>query len=818
MEKFFSVSQVSGRLRAQLVLCSLDMDAAFEKDNYIETGMPAETGELSAGVITEWSNEGGVVQFACNNGCVLRVTAVDENVIRFRFSPNGLFEKDFSYAVVPGVLEARHPLVVHEEDEQFLIETGSLKIFVAREGLILRIEDLEGKVISQDEKGFHWYENFEYGGNVVMMSRVIQSREHFFGLGDIPGHKNLRGQRRMLWGSDVYGYDALTDPLYKSIPFFIGVQRGQSYGIFFDNTFRSLFDFGKERPSVSSFWAHGGEMNFYFIEGPTTPKVVERYSKLTGTPEMPPLWALGFHQCKWSYKSEGEVIGIAETFQSLEIPCDAIYVDIDYMDGFRCFTWNRSEDAYPDPARMTSRLNGMGIKTVAIIDPGIKIDPGYFVYQSGLENDVFCKRMDGPLMTGNVWPGPCNFPDFTNPAVRDWWSDLFPAFTNDFGVAGIWTDMNEPAVFTEEKTFPRDVRHDYDGHPCSHRKGHNVYGMQMARATQEGLKKSFPDRRPFVITRSAYAGTQRFSSAWTGDIQSTWEHLKIGNTQCQRLALSGYSFVGTDIGGFSGRSDGELFVRWLQMGVFHPFCRVHSSGDENEQEPWSFGDPYTAIAKKFIELRYRILPYIYTVFEDHTRSGAPMLRSLIYLDDQDPEVHNRADEFALGGDIFTCPVSKPGVDGRWMYLPRGDWYDFWTSELTPGGEERWVNVPLNSTPLYIRAGAILPLSPVRMSSATPLAHMELHLYADGKKASGSLYEDAGDGYGESVRKTFTYEDGKLSQVREGDFKPTYGKYRWYLIGLDFQPKTVSIDGGAKIKIKPGLPIDLPENFTEAVLG
>ncbi len=795
------------------MLTGMDMDdAIFEKDNYIETGMPADTGELSAGEVVRVEHEDSRVVLYCDNGCCLAIDGLEEGMVRFRFNPDGVISENFSYGPDPDRERSQCTLTLEEREEGYFIGTPALKIQVSRERLRLRIEDHEGNLLSEDEKGFHWYENHAFGGYVVMTSRVIQSREHFYGLGDIPGHKNLRGQSRMLWGSDVYGYDAQTDPLYKNIPFFIGVHHTRAYGVFFDNSFRSSFDFGRERPSVSSFWAQGGEMDFYFMQGPKVENVVEKYSRLTGVPEMPPLWALGFHQCKWSYKSEGEVMAIADGFKDHEIPCEAIYVDIDYMDGFRCFTWNEAEDVYPDPARMTANLAKRGIKTVAIIDPGIKVDPEYFVYQSGKEKGAFCKRMDGPLMTGNVWPGPCHFPDFTDPEARDWWADLFPKFMHESGLAGIWTDMNEPAVFNEAKTFPRDVRHDYDGHPCSHRKAHNVYGMQMSRATQEGLKRSFPDKRPFVITRSAYAGNQRYSSAWTGDIQSTWEHLKIGNIQCQRLALSGFSFVGTDIGGFSGRSDGELFVRWLQMGVFHPFCRVHSSGDENEQEPWSFGDPYTAVAKKFIELRYRLLPYIYTVFAEHIRTGAPMLRSLIYLDDQDSETHNRAEEFALGANLLTCPVSKAGVEGRWYYLPRGDWYNFWTDALIEGGEERWMEVPLEITPLFVKAGSILPISPVRMNSSTPLTHMELHLY--GANGTGELYEDEGDGFEGAVLKTFKLKDGKLTQNREGDFTPDYKSYRLRCIG--FEAREISIDGGKPEKIKPGQLIDVPEGFGEAV--
>ncbi|MBR9760352.1 DUF4968 domain-containing protein [bacterium] len=803
------------------------MEPAFEKDNYIETGMPKNAGELFPGKVVKMEEIEGRYLFVCDNRCELEVIAIDPKTIRFRFAPTGEFSDGFSYAIKEDLDQSGMKLEVKEGEKEFVLKTESLMVFIAKMGLLIRVEDHDGFILSQDEKGFHWYDNEDFGGENVILSRNIQARERFYGLGDVPGHKDLRGQRRMLWGSDVYGYDASTDPLYKNIPFFIGLHHDRAYGIFFDNSFRSSFDFGEERSSVASFWAQGGEMNFYFMDGPKVADVVSSYSRLTGVPELPPLWALGFHQCKWSYKSENEVMEIASGFKSLEIPCDAIYVDIDYMDGFRCFTWNSAEDAYPNPKRMTDALTRDGIKTVAIIDPGIKIDPEYHVYQSGIESDVFCRRMDGPLLKGSVWPGPCHFPDFTSEKARDWWADLFPPFIEESGLAGIWTDMNEPAVFNEDKTFPRDVRHDYDGHACSHRKAHNVYGMQMSRATQEGLRRASPDRRPFVITRSAYAGTQRYSSAWTGDIQSTWEHLKIGNGQCQRLSLSGYSFVGTDIGGFSGRSDGELFVRWLQMGVFHPFCRVHSSGDENEQEPWSFGDPYTAVAKKFIEFRYRILPYLYTVFEEHVRLGTPMLRSLVNLDQNDTECHGRMEEFSLGTDLLTCPISDPEIEGRWFYLPGGTWYDFWNGNKMDGGDEVWRDVPLDETILYVRGGSILPLAPVRMNSSVPLSHMELHLYPDQGSAEGSLYEDSGEGYdyrdekgsvSKRLRLERTANGMTLSQSRVGEFTPEYFEYHLVIHGTDLEVTQVSIDGGDVFQIKPGQVVKLPESFVAAHLS
>ncbi len=799
-------------------------EPAFDKTNYIETGMPSHVGEMVPDEISEVIEEGGRQILVCKNGCRLAVTSLGDRIIRFRFAPTGHFAEDFSYAIDPESLPEISPLEVQDEEESFVLRTKELQIFISKIGLRTTIKDSEGNVLSEDEKGFHWLKNETYGGEIVIKSRRIQSREAFYGLGDIPGHSNLRGQRRSLWGSDVYGYEEDTNPLYKNIPFFYGLVKGKAYGIFFDNSFRSEFDFGKERPPVSSFWAQGGEMNYYFIAGPEISEVTQGYHQLTGLPSMPPIWALGFHQCKWSYKSQEEVLSVASEFQRREIPCDVIYNDIDYMDEFRCFTWNEEPDFFPDPKGMSDALAEKGIRLVVIIDPGIKIDPGYTVYDSGVENGVFCQRMDGPLFNGSVWPGECHFPDYTNPKTRDWWADLFPDFVKNSGVAGIWTDMNEPAVFNEDKTFPRDVRHDYDGHPCSHRKAHNVYAMQMARATREGLMRSYPERRPFVITRSAYAGTQRYSSAWTGDIQSTWKHLRIGNIQCQRLALSGYSFVGTDIGGFSGKSDGELFVRWIQLGIFHPFCRVHSSGDENAQEPWSFGDPYTAIAKKFIELRYRLLPYLYTTFEQHIRTSAPMLRPLIYLDQTDPECVFRMEEFGVGDTLLACPISKKDAEGRWFYLPKGEWYDFWTGKKQSGGNELWVDVPLDTTPLWVKAGRILPLSPVRMNTSEKISYLELQVYpSDQNSAEGELYEDAGDGYDyqkedlSGFRRcvfTLSSEGGgcELKQELVGSYPATYSEYHLDLSLLAKPPKSYQVDGGEMKACQEGIPLKVSSSF------
>lgn len=774
---------------------------AIQENNYMLNDLTTKREEYFAGKVVKHWNEGEYTfYFECDNEVVLKTEVHSDRIIRFRFSTDGYFENDFSYAIDKNFKGTVEEFDFVEKPDHFRITTGRVICTISKDGLLVRILDRSGNVLCEDEKGFHWEENREWGGNIVIQSKKIQSGEHFYGLGDKSCNMDLRTKRFQLWGSDTYGYDDKSDPLYKNIPFYIGLHHGMSYGVFFDNSFRSFFDFGHERSNVSSFFAQGGEMNYYFIYGPEQMEVVKQYTTLTGVPEMPPLWALGYHQCKWSYYPEKKVKEITKGFRDNTIPCDAIYLDIDYMEGFRCFTW--SKEYFPDPKKMVADLKKDGFKTVVIIDPGIKIDKKYSVYSEGYDNDYFCRRADGPLMKGSVWPGLCNFPDFTKPVVRDWWADLFDGLIKDVGVAGVWNDMNEPAVF-EEGTFPLDVRHDYDGNPCSHRKGHNVYGMQMARATYHGVKKFAAPNRPFVITRSGYAGVQRYTSGWTGDNVASWEHLKIANVQCQRLSISGMSFIGSDIGGFIETPDGELYIRWLQLAIFHPFCRTHSSGDHGDQEPWSFGDEFTDMARKAIELRYQLLPYIYTAFWQYVNESAPMLRPIALLDQRDLETYYRQDEFGLGDHILACPITQPQVDGRWLYLPKGDWYYWWNDELNEGGMEVWADAAMDVIPMYIKAGAVIPFNPImQYVGEKKVEELTLHVYHKNGSETSKLYEDAGDGYGESTIKTFevvgSEEKLVLTQSSIGDFIPEYHSYTVVMHGIAVNKAIVD---GQEVKFK-----------------
>ena len=740
----------------------------------------------------------------------VEVTIVTDEIIRVRLAPHGVFLEEFSYGV-PKLEHKATVFALHEDEKEFKVSTNVVNCHIRKEDFFISFSDSQNHVTSSDAVPMHWEENVKFGGYYVYCTKTCHDQESFFGLGDKPTEFNLRGKRLKNWNTDAYSFAWNQDPLYRSIPFYISLNEGIAHGIFFDNTFKAHFDFGAEDKTKTSFWADGGELQYYYIHGPHMMDVVKSYHHLTGTHPMPPLWALGYHQCRWSYYPESKVRKIANGFRENKIPCDGIYLDIDYMDGYRCFTWNRKY--FPDPKKMIKELANDGFKTVVIIDPGIRVDDNYAVFKEGKEKKYFCRRCDDYFMEGHVWPGRCQFPDFTNPEVREWWGSLFDELVQ-LGVAGVWNDMNEPAVFGAG-TFPDDVRHQYDGFRGSHRKAHNVYGMQMVRATYEGLRKIMKNKRPFTITRAGYSGVQRYSSVWTGDNVASWEHLRLGNIQLQRLSTSGISFCGTDIGGFSGEPDGELFTRWIQMGTFSPFMRAHSAGDTKEREPWSFGEPFTDINRKFIELRYRLIPYLYSTFWEHHRYGFPILRPVVMQEQEEMSNHFRQDEFTYGDKILVCPVLEPGQQSRNVYLPKGKWYNYWTNEIVDGGKEVTVLTPLETIPIFVKAGSVIPEYPVmQYVGEKEIEEVKLNIYFSNYEVNSFLFED----YGE----TFAYEqdiylekkfvvNGKstvltVQQTLEGLYTPRYESYFFNVMGLPFTPAKIMADG-------KDVPFSIDENKT-----
>ncbi len=749
------------------------------------------------GTVKDYRQEGNSFFFSDGNAQV-EVRVVSDEIIRVRLAPQGVFLEEFSYALSHN--EQKITVFTCVENEYtYSVQTNTVACVINKNNFLISFEDINGHTINQDLSPMHWEENVDFGGFYVYATKKCNDDENFFGLGDKSSDFNLRGNRYLNWNTDAYSFGKGQDPLYRTIPFYMGINDGISYGIFFDNTFKSHFDFACQENDKVSFWADGGEMQYYYIHGPHMMDVLKRYHTLTGTHQMPAKWTLGFHQCRWSYYPEKKVKDIARNFRERNIPCDAIYLDIDYMDGYRCFTWNRKH--FPDPARMIKELASDGFKTVVIIDPGIRVDENYSVFREGKQNNFFCRRCDDYFMEGHVWPGRCQFPDFTNPKVRVWWGGLFKELV-DVGVAGVWNDMNEPAVFGSG-TFPVDVRHNYDGYHGSHRKAHNIYGMQMVRSTYEGLKKLQKNKRPFTITRAGYSGVQRFATVWTGDNVASWEHLKIGIVQCQRLSVSGVSFCGTDIGGFSGEPDGELFTRWIQMGVFSPFMRAHSAGDTAEREPWSFGQEYEDINRKFIELRYRLLPYIYSAFWEHYKHNFPILRPLVMHEQENILTHTIQDIFTFGDKILVAPVSDPGARSKNVYLPSGKWYDYWTHDSYSGGQEHEVSAAIDSMPIFVKAGSVIPESPLmQYVGEYEVDELIFQIYYSDYEVNSFYYEDHDDTFAFEqniyLEKKYVVNGDKrsmtINQTIEGLFTPRYETYDLKIIGLPFAPSKVLIDG------------------------
>jgi len=569
------------------------------------------------------------------------------------------------------------------------------------------------------------------------------------------------------------GHTASFNNLYTSIPFTIALHEGRATGFFLDDPGRVEFDLGKADPDRITATAHGS-LVFYLFDGPTPRDVVEQYTRLTGRISLPPLWALGNQQSRWGYMNAGEVRAITAGYRSRGIPCDVVHLDIDHMRGYRVFTFD--DERFPDMAAFTAELEADGFKVVCITDPGVKVDEDYPVYTSGREADLYCKTREGEEYNNVVWPGLCAFPDFTNPAAQAWWGSQQAPLV-DAGVAGVWCDMDEPAMFVPaQSTMPGDVVHPGGGEPRLHAQVHNLYGSLMAEAAAEGLKRLRPDRRPFVITRAGFAGLQRHALQWTGDNSSWWEHLWMSMPQLQNLGLSGVSFCGVDVGGFFGDCNGELLARWTEFGIFQPFCRNHSCKGTVAQEPWAFGEPWESICRDMLRLRMRLLPYLYTAFEDAARTGAPILRPLLFDFPDDPVTYTVDDQFLFGDALLVAPITRPGVEHRHVYLPAGTWVQWWTGEAIDGPAHILAHAPLGRPALYAKANAPIPLGPELMHTGEAVEEITVRAFAvpGAAPVTRSLYEDAGEGFGPSSRVSLSC-DGETLVIgeREGAYRPSY---------------------------------------------
>src|SRR6266404_6141925 len=690
------------------------------------------------GSVTSYIKTEQGITLSCSDNSQVQLNVLAADLIRVRASfAKPIPVKDHSWAIAKDFWDATS-WNVRETTDAIVVATSEIEAVVLRSPLLIEFRDAHThKTINADEqpmaydaKGSLAPIQFDPGaGQFVAVAKKLGFDEHFYGLGEKAARLDKRRGFFVNWNSDTPGYTEGRDPIYQTIPFYLGLQHATAYGIFFDNSYRSYFDFGRSSQQRAWFGAEGGELNYYFFAGPAIKQILNRYADLTGHMPMPPLWALGNQQSRWSYYPDAMVEEVVRQYRERDLPLDVVHLDIDYMQGYRVFTFDPTR--FPKPKEFAARLGRQGVKLVAIVDPGVKYQPPaknvpagkspnpelepqnqrYYVYDQGLEKKYFQHRKNGDLFIPKVWPGDSAFVDYTLPEARRWWGDLHRAYL-DNGVAGIWNDMNEPSDFVDQTGKNQlDVISYDEGERSTHARNRNVFALLEARATYEGLARLRPDERPYVITRAAYAGIQRYSTMWTGDSNSTWDALALNVPMFTTLGLSGEPFVGSDVGGFMGRGNGELLVRGDQISFLAPFCRNHKTIDGYDQEPWRFGKYYEDIIRKYLKLRYRLLPFLYTTLEEAHRTGVPLFRPLVLNYPDDSNTYNLDDEFMIGDDLLVAPIVKPDLTSRLVYLPKGLWYDYWTNKRSEGGMMIRVDAPLDTVPMFVRGGAIVPLGP-----------------------------------------------------------------------------------------------------------
>ncbi|XZH95334.1 glycoside hydrolase family 31 protein [Clostridium perfringens] len=662
-----------------------------------------------------------------------------------------------------------------EEDSNFVIIKGTKVLtFVDKNTTEISFRDLEGNIINED-----FQPSFKDEKGNVYISKVNDCLA-YYGLGEKGGDLNKKGCYTENFNTDDPETDDDSITYYKTIPFYVALKEKATYGIFFDNSFRSYFDMGKEMGDRIFFGAIGGQIQYYFIPGENIKEIVKNYTTLTGRMEMPPLWSLGYQQCRFSYFSQEEVRELVKTFEEKDIPLDVVYLDIDYMDGFRVMTFKTPN--FDDAAGLISDLKEKGIRTITIIDPGVKVDEEYDVFKRGKEGNHFTKKLDGEMFIGAVWPGDSAFPDFSNKDCREWWKSELKKFISEHGMDGIWNDMNEPCVFNNDhKTMLETCLHNSDNGVIEHKEFHNRYGFEMSRCSKEAQEELHPNERGFSMTRATYAGGQRYSSVWTGDNISLWSQMRMSISMNANLGISGFSFVGNDVSGFGLDSSEELFIRWMEMGPFIPIFRNHSNMYTRRQEPWAFGPRAEKIAKKSIELRYELLPYIYDLYYISHKEGLPIFRPMIMEYEKDMNLLNIREQFMLGENMIVAPVLYEGERSKTVYLPKGSWFNYFTMEKLQGG--KWYKLPceLDEILVFVKEGAIIPTYNKKFRNVKERPNNIL-LKVFGENAKGFHYND--DGH------TMEYLEGKYTYM---DIKVVDGKEELKLINNGYSIEEIEFE-------------------------
>ncbi len=762
---------------------------------------------LETGAITSARVESGVLKLQ-TLGTYWEITPCTPNMIRVRADRQPL-TPDHSYSIV--TLAKSNFAVISEKEDRWVVQTDSLRLEITKSPLRIRLFNAAGQLLNEDEPGLGTQWNGEEGS----VYKTLQDGEKFIGLGEKTGHLDRRGDGFTNWNTDFFGYDSRNDPLYASFPFYMGLHHGLMYGIYLDNSSKTHFNFAASTDRFSSFTVEEGSLDYFLISSSHIPGILREYTSLTGRMTLPPLWSLGYQQCRYSYFPDKEVLNVARTFREKKIPADVIYLDIHYMDAYKVFTWH--PERFSNPKGMIKSLKEMGFKTTVIIDPGIKVEKGYTAYEEGLKQDFFIKYTDGKPYTGQVWPGWCHFPDFTNAKARDWWGLKFKGLIED-GVEGFWNDMNEPATWGQR--FPENVLFDFDGLKGTTRSARNIYGFQMTRGTYEGTRKLM-GKRPFLLTRAAFSGSQRYTSIWTGDNLATDDIMLTGVRMVNSLGLAGMPFAGYDIGGFTASGSPELFGRWITIGAFAPFCRSHTGYNNRDAEPWAHGERIEDISRRYLGLRYKLLPYFYSLFYEASQTGMPISRSLPIATPQDEKTFYRIyqNQFLLGQSWLVCPTESTKELTK-VYLPQGRWYNLHNGERYDGKQELMVECPLEKLPIFMKGPGIIPMqNVVNHTGEKANDTLDLHLFYGNENLEFMYYEDDGLSFdheqGQALKRKICLDakEGKIVLERpDGPYTSRFKAIRLILHGFEgFKLKGVGFNAGRLDLFNPENRIGLTGN-------
>jgi alpha-glucosidase len=708
----------------------------------------------------------------CENADV-QISVYSPAIVRIDVSFSRVFEA-FSYAV-----EAMPQANIHKlfDNNDFIeIRTDHFSVVINKYPFAVTFKTLKGETINSDEPGLY----NSLVENRVTAYKTLQKGERFIGLGEKNGGLDKYSTAYTNFNTDSFAYDIETDPLYTTFPFYIGLHNRLCYGIFLDNTYQSDFNFGASNNRFASFGARGGNLNYYFIYQSTVDKIIESYTHLTGRMPMPPLWSLGYHQNRYSYYPDTEVLRIANTLREKEIPCDSITLDIHYMDEYRLFTWDKTR--FCSPKKLLNKLKDMGFHTTVIVDPGIKSET------DDNDADIFIKYVDERDYEGQVWPGWCKFPDFTNPDAAEWWAEKLKMLL-DTGVTGIWNDMNE--ISTWGQAMPDNIVFHFGGEKASHLKARNIYGLQMSRASYEGYLKHNKSR-PFMLTRSAFSGIQRYAAVWTGDNTAEDSHLLMGVRMLMGMGITGVAFTGMDIGGFLGEPSPNLYARWIQTGAFIPYMRNHKQINTKSSEPWTYGEEVMEISRNYINLRYRLLPYIYSTFHEASLTGMPVVRTLAIKHAFDDAIYDKRfeNQYYFGDAFLITPFDSIQKYGE-IYFPEGKRYNLYDDSTIAGQTVRIEPLSSHKLPVYVNESSIIPMQNLTQHTGMNSGNtLYIHLYRGERTNSFNYYEDDGESFdylsGAFYERQIHYnpfENNLILDTPRGNFRSKFTRLKFILHGF-----------------------------------